>query len=212
MERYLNKLDEIDEVLANEKILFAKEKVQELKKIIIYDMAMKNANCDKKEQLRSAKQLLNHSIKRKNRELFHKIYKVDDTYQITDGFVVAVLNDMIDGLELSEMEGTFDCREAIEKYNPTGNEYEKVEIDMVELERKAIIVKRAKEDTLSLDDEVHINNLCFDPVYLLRAIKILGKKDVELYVHVSETKYPMYLKSSLGIGMVFPIKHADANN
>lgn len=211
MEKYLKKLDEISEILLGNNPLFANEKVQQLKKIIIYDMAMKNANSYKKEQLRCAKQVLKSAIKKAPRELFHNIFKVDDTYQITDGYVAVVLKDMINGLELSTLQGNFDGRKIIESINPTGYQYKKVEIDMMELEQKAIMAKKVPENLIPLEDTIHINNLYYYPIHLLRAIRILGTKDIEMYAHISGKKEPLYLKSEFGEAIVLPIRQAEKN-
>lgn len=212
MERYLNKLDEISEILLNNDPLFANHKVQELKKIIIYDMAMKNANCYKKEQLRCAKQVLKNAVKKVPRDLFHKIFKVKDTYQLTDGIVAVVLKEMINGLELSTVQSDFDCRKIIKSCNPTGYDYKKIEIDMMELEQKAIMAKKVSEELLPLEDAIHINNLYYYPIHLLRAIRILGTKDIEMYAHCSGKREPLYLKSEFGEAIVLPIRQVEKNN
>lgn len=212
MEKYLKKLDEISEILLGNNPLFANEQVQQLKKIIIYDMAMKNANYYKKEQLRCAKQVLKSANKKAPSKLFHNVFKVDDTYQITDGYVAVVLKDMINGLELNTLQGNFDGRKIIESINPTGYEYEKVEIDMMELEQKAIMAKKVPEDVIPLEDTIHINNLYYYPIHLLRAVRILGTKDIEMYAHISGRKEPLYLKSEFGEAIVLPIRLAVKNN
>lgn len=212
MEKYLNKLDEISESLLGNNPLIANEQVQQLKKIIIYDMAMKNANCYKKEQLRSARQVLKSATKKAPRKLFHNIFKVKETYQLTDGYVAVALKDMIKGLELSTLEGDFDVGEIIESINPTGYQYKKVEIDMMELEQKAIMAKKVPEELIPLEDTIHINNLYYYPIHLLRAVRILGTKDIEMYAHISGKKEPLYLKSEFGEAIVLPIRQAEKNN
>lgn len=211
MEKYLNKLDEISETLLGNNPLIANEQVQQLKKTIIYDMAMKNANCYKKEQLRCAKQVLKSASKKVPNKLFHNIFKVDDTYQLTDGYIAIVLKDMINGLELSTLQGNFDGRKIIESINPTGYEYKKTEIDMMELEQKAIMAKKEPENLIPLEDTIHINNLYYYPIHLLRAIRILGTKDIEMFAHISGKKEPLYLKSEFGEAIVLPIRQAEKN-
>ena len=212
MEKYLNKLDEISEILLGDNPLLANEKIKQLKKTIIYDMAMKNANSYKKEQLRCAKQILNNASKKAPSKLFHNIFKVEDTYQLTDGYVAVVLKDIINGLELSTLQGNFDARKIIESANPTGYEYEKIEIDMLELEQKAIIAKKKTEEVIPLEETIHINNLYYYPIHLLRAVRILGTKDIEMYAHISGKKEPLYLKSDFGEAIVLPIRQVEKNN
>lgn len=210
METYINKINYIEKLLIEEKMQFAEEKLQELKNIIIYDMAIKKCsrNNSKKEQLKSAKELLKNSKDvNENRILFHKIYKYDDTYQLCDGFIAVVLKDMIDGLELNTADGEYlDCRNVINSCTPTEYEYDEVKIDRLELEQKAIVVKKMKVYTPPIEQQVHINNLYFNPVYLLRAIKILGTENVKVYAHRSYEKQPIYLKSELGEAIVLPIQ------
>ena len=184
--------------------------MKELKKTIIYDIALKKCGRknNKREQLTSAKALLKNSKEvNEFRPLYHKIYKLDDTFQLLDGFTAIILKDMIEGLELNTVEGAYmDCREIINSCNPTGYEYEKVKIEMTELEQKAIELKKNKGGTIPTELQVHINNLYFNPVYLLRAIKILGTEGVTAYAHCSESKQPIYFKSELGEAIVLPIR------
>lgn len=209
METYLNRIDYIEKLLIEEKMQLAEEKIEELKNIIIYDIAVKNCGrkSSKKEQLKSAKEFLKNSKAiNEYRPLFHKIYKFDDTYQLCDGFTAVVLKDMINGLELNTAEGEyFDCRNIINNYGVTSCEYEEVKIDMLELEQTAIAVKKLKGTKIPTEQQVHINNLYFNPVYLLRAIKILGTENVTAYAHRSYEKAPIYLKSELGEAIVLPI-------
>ena len=143
--------------------------MKELKKTIIYDIALKKCGRknNKREQLTSAKALLKNSKEvNEFRPLYHKIYKLDDTFQLLDGFTAIILKDMIEGLEL----------------------------------------KKNKGGTIPTELQVHINNLYFNPVYLLRAIKILGTEGVTAYAHCSESKQPIYFKSELGEAIVLPIR------
>jgi len=208
METYLNKICNIESLLLDEKMLIAKEKLEELKKVIIYDMAMKNCKGTKKEQLRNAKQfLLNATKVCEYRPLFHKIYKVDDTFQMCDGFTGIVLNNMIDGLELNTEKGEYmDCRNIINTCNPKGYSYEKVEIDIFELEQQAITVKKVKDNPLPFQYASRIKDVYYNPVYLLRAIKILGTTDVKISINIMNNKAPIYLKSELGEAIVLPIR------
>ena len=208
METYLNKIYNIESLLSDEKMLIAKEKLEELKKSIIYDIAMKNCKGTKKEQLRNAKQFLVNAKKVcEYRPLFHKIYKVDSSYQMCDGFTAIVLNNIIEGLELNEEIGDYlDCRNIINNCNPTSNNYEKVEIDILELEQQAITVKKVKGNPLPFEYASKIQDVYYNPVYLLRAIKILGTTDVEISINVIDNKAPIYLKSELGEAIVLPIR------
>ena len=210
MESYIKKINNIEKLILDDKILIAKEKLQELKSNIIYDMAMKNlkGNKNNKDQLKYAKQLLKNSYtKNENRPLFHKIYKVDDTFQLCDGFTAIVLNNMIDGLELNTEKGDYlDCRKIIKSCNPTGYEYQKEKIDMLELEQQAIKIKKIKDIPIPLENIGKIKNTYYNPMYLLWAIKILGTTNVNIYFNNSNPKEPIYLKSELGEAIVLPIK------
>lgn len=208
METYLNKIDYIENLLLEEKLQLATEKIQELKKVIIYDIALKSATAGQKERLRSAKELIKNSkLKNESRPLFHKIYKVDDTFQICDGYTAVVLNDMIEGLELNTEKAEYlDCRKIINSCNPSGYNYEKVEIDMMELEQKSIQAKRVKDRDFTTDEKLIINNLHFNPIFVLRAIKILGKDKVNIYAHTTSQIEPLYLKSDYGEAIVLPIR------
>lgn len=209
METYITKIDFIKKLLIEGKMQLAEEKLQELKSNIIYDIAVKKCGkkSSKKEQLTNAKALLKNSKEiNKDRLLFHKIYKVDDTYQLCDGFTAIVLKNMIDGLELNTEEGKyFDCRNVINDCNIADGEYEKIEFDLLELEQKAIAFKKMKAYTPSTEYQIHINNLYFNPMYLLRAIKILGTENVTAYAHRSYEKQPIYLKSELGEAIILPL-------
>ena len=208
METYINKIDYINELLIKDKMQLAEE-LQELKNTIIYDVAIKkcNRNTTKKDQLISAKELLKNSKKvDDSRILFHKIYKYDDTFQLCDGFTVVILKNMIDGLELNTADGEYlDCRKFINRCN-INTEYEEIKIDRLEIEQKAIAVRKMKLVTPALEYQVHIKNSYYNPIYLLRAIKILGTKDVTAYLHTVDSLQPMYFKSELGEALVLPIR------
>lgn len=208
METYLKRIDDINKLLLEEKLQLATEKIQELKKVIIYDIALKSATGGQKERLRSAKELIkNCKLANESRPLFHKIYKVDDTYQICDGYTAVVLNEMIEGLELNTEKAEYlDCRKIINSCNPTGYNFEKVEIDMMELEQKSIQAKRVKDRDFTTEEKIIINNLHFNPIYVLRAIKILGKDNVNIYAHTTSQVEPLYLKSDFGEAIVLPIR------
>lgn len=208
METYINKIDYIEKLLLKDEIFLTREKLQELKNTIIYDMAVKKCsrNNSKKQQLKSAKELLKNSKDiNESRILFHKIYKYDNTFQLCDGFTAVVLKNMIDGLELNTADGEyFDCQKFINNCD-IHNGYEEIKIDMLELEQKAIAVRKAKTITPPVEYQVHINNLHFNPIYLLRAIKILGTENVTVYAHKTYNKQPIYLKSELGESVVLPL-------
>ncbi len=212
MEKYLNQIDKILEFLLDSKELLAEEKLKELKKTIIYDMALKNSNTVEKQQLKTAKEFLKNSAKSNEvRPLFHKMYKIDDTYQLCDGFVAIVLKNKIEGLEVNTAEGEYlDCRKVIHRdYNIMYNLeeiYSKEEIDLLELEQQATIVKRIKN--LPLPDEVMQNKYrtYYNPLKLLTAIRILGTKNVEIYFPKNDSKAPIYCLSDLGEAIVLPVK------
>lgn len=209
METYITKINLIEKLLTEDKLQLAGEKLQELKNTIIYDIVVKNCGHKsyKKEQLKSARELLQYSKKvNEHRVLFHKIYKLDDTYQLCDGFTGIVLKNMIDGLELNTEKGEyFDCRKIINACNPTSREYGEVKIDMLDLEQKALAFKNMKVYTPPVEHQIHINNLYFNPLYLLRAIKILGTENVKAYAHCTYEKEPIYLTSDLGEAVVLPL-------
>lgn len=96
-----------------------------------------------------------------------------------------------------------DCRKIINSCNLA--EHKDVKIDMLELEQKAIIVKKLKGAMIPLENQIHINNLFCNPIYLLRAIKILGTENVTAYAHIDSQREPIYLKSELGEAIVLPI-------
>lgn len=121
-------------------------------------------------------------------------------------FVGIVLHNMIEGLELNKEQGEYiDCRKLINSCNHTSNEYEEVKIDMLDLEQKAIGVRKSKAVTPPIEYQVAINNLHFNPIYLLRTIKILGTENVKIYVHTTYNKQPMYLQSELGEAILLPL-------
>ena len=210
MEKYISKIDKIQELFKQSEQQLAEEKLQELKENIIYDVALKNCESNnKKEQLKYAKLLLKNAQKDTNRPLIHKLYKLDNTYQLLDGFVAVVLKEPIAGLEINTNEGQYyDCRTVINRPNKNYYDYdysyEKVDIDLLELEQLALKIKKSKPpyptETLCCK-----NNTYYSPLFLLTAIKILGSKDVEIYFHTSSEKDPIYLKSSLGESIVLPI-------
>lgn len=207
MERYITKIDFIEKLLIEEKMQLAEEKLKELKNTIVYDVAVKRCGrkSSKKEQLTNAKALLKNSKDvNENRPLFHKIYKVDDSFQMCDGFTAVVLKNMIEGLELNTEKGEYmDCRKIINSCNMS--DYQEIKIDMLELEQKAIIVKKLKGMAIPTEYQVHINSLYYNPIYLLRAIRILGTENITAYAHTDSKKEPIYLKSELGEAIVLPI-------
>lgn len=210
MEKYINKIDEITKILYKFDLEKTEQKLQELKDEIIYDMALKNCkNNYKKEQLKYAKLLLKEAQKDEKRPLIHKMYKVDDTYQILDGFVAIVLKEPISGLELNTDDGEyFDCRNVINRagknYYDYDYNYEKIDIDILELEQLTLKIKRLKPPH-SKETICNKYNTYYSPLRLLTAIKILGTKDVDIYFHTSSEKDPIYLKSDLGQALVLPI-------
>lgn len=210
MEKYINKIEKIQELIKDDKVLISIEKLNELKYEIIYDMALKNcdSNC-KRDQLKYAKLLLKEAKKDTGRPLIHKMYKIDDTYQILDGFVAVVLKEPIAGLELNTANGEyFDCRNIINRagknYYDYDYNYEKIDIDLLELEQLAIKIKKSKPP-YPTETLCHKYNTYYSPLRLLIAIKILGTNYVDIYFHTSSEKDPIYLKSALGEAIVLPI-------
>lgn len=211
MEKYLNKVDKILEVLLDDKVLVAKMQLEDMRKELIYDLALKNSkNKYEKEQLRSAKELLKSAQRDKSKILFHKIYQYEDTFQLCDGYVAVVLNNMIDGLELNKADGEYiDCRRYIK--TSSGNDfrydynYEKVEIDLLDLEQQALKVRKVKEVPLPFEYAGHIGECYYNPINLLRAIKILGTKDVEVYLDKSGNYRAIFLCSEQGQALVLGI-------
>lgn len=211
---YLKKIDNIENLMTKEHYQEVLEKIQDLKQSIIYDIAIKNSKGNEKDQLKNAKDLLKNSKKvNEKRPLFHKIYKIDDTFQMCDGYTAVVLKNMIDGLELNNApSGYLDCRKVINNCNHTGYDYEEVKIDMLELEQQAIKVKSIKEPPYPLNCLIHINNSYFNPTYLLRAIKILGTDTIIAKVHKTSEREPIYLKSDSGEAIVLPIRQPKDKN
>lgn len=216
MEKYLNKIDDILELLVKDKVLMAEDRLKELKKVITYDMALKKCNNKyKREQLKAAKALLKNSVEaNEHRPLLYKMYKLDDTYQLGDGFILVVLNSIIEGLELNTAEGEYlDFR----RYMKTscGNDYrfdynyEKVQLDVLELEQQAIKARKFKNLKLPIEYAGNIENYYFNPMYLLRAIRILGTEDVEIYLDKSGEHIETYLESKLGQAVVVGIKRPE---
>ena len=210
MEKYINKIDKIQNLFKKSEQQLAEEQLQELKEEMIYDIALKSSNSNyRKEQLKYAKLLLKEANKDTGRPLIHKMYKIDDTYQILDGFVAVVLKEPISGLEINtNSEHCFDCRKVINRteknYYDYDYDYEKVGIDLLELEQLALKIKKFKPP-YPIENLCHKYNTYYSPLRLLTAIKILGTNDVDIYFHISSEKDPIYLKSDLGEAIVLPI-------
>ena len=97
-----------------------------------------------KLQLSNAKAFLRYS-KLVHREItkYHKIYKLDNTYQLCDGFTAILLEDMIDGLELSQEKYDYlDVRLLVNNCKNELCDYEKIDIDMELLKQYANIAKK----------------------------------------------------------------------
>lgn len=210
MEKYINKIDKIQKLFKQSEQKLAKEQLQELKEEMIYDIALKSSNSNyKKEQLKYAKLLLKEAKKDTGRPFIHKMYKVDNTYQILDGFVAIVLKEPISGLEINtNSENCFDCRNVINRtgknYYDYDYNYEKVDIDLLELEQLALKIKKSKPP-YPTETLCHKYSTYYSPLRLLTAIKILGTNNVDIYFHTSSEKDPIYLKSDLGEAIVLPI-------
>lgn len=209
MERYLDKLDKILELHSQAKEPEAFENIKQLRETIIFDIALKNSKSKyEREQLKSAKTLLKNIGDDKPR--FKKMYKIGNSFQICDGYVAVVLNKSIKGLELNTADGEyFDCRNVLKTANGNYFEndynYEKVDIDILELEQLAIKIKKYKEPPYPTEFLKQKFNTYYHPLRLLTAIKILGTENVKVYFHTSNGKDPIYLKSDLGEGIVLPI-------
>lgn len=208
MEKYIKKIDNLLDKINNSEV---EEMLKQLRNDIIFDMALKRCNSNnKKEQLRYAKQLLADAKKDKARPLIHKMYQIDDTYQLTDGYIGVVLKEPITGLELNTNEGQyFDCRTVINRtgknYYDYDYNYKEVDIDLLELEQLVLKIKKYKEPPYPTEFLGNKYNTYYSPLRLLTAIKILGTENVKVYFHTSSEKSPIYLKSDLGEGLVLPI-------
>lgn len=158
-----------------------------------------------KLQLSNAKSFLRYSkMIHKEIPAYHKIYKLDNTYQLCDGFTAIVLKNMIDGLELNQEKCHYmDCRKFIDNCNNKLNDYEKTKINMVSLKQCANIAK--KLECVKFENTINFKNSYFNPIYLLRAIHILGTENVTIYIHNSSHFEPAYLISDLGEAMVLPV-------
>lgn len=159
----------------------------------------------KKAQLINAKEFLKFSKKfHKEFTKFHKLYKLDNTYQLCDGFTVIVLKDMIEGLELNQDKTEYlDGRKIIDMCKTKLSDYEQIHIDISQLEEQANVAK--KLECVTFQYTVHFKESYYNPIYLLRAIRILGTENVTIYIHNSSYKDPAYLKSDLGEALVLPI-------
>lgn len=201
MEKYIKKINELLDKIDNSE---AEQKLRELREDIIYDLALKDSKGSKKEQLRYAKQLLADAKKNKRPSLIQMMYKIDDTYQLTDGYVGVVLNEKIEGLELNTAEEEYlDCRRVIDKSDFRYNlNYKKVDINLETLTQQAIGMKNTKV-------EIYIGETYFKPMNLLRAIKILGTDNVEVYFN-TKGENNIYLESPLGRAVVLVTKRKNA--
>lgn len=210
MEKYINKIDKILELIQNQKVIVAQNELKNLKEDIIYDMAFKKCKGKAdKEQLKYARLLLKSAKQDTTRTFMHTMYKIDNTYQILDGFVAVVLNEPIAGLEVKDYEeGYFDCRTVINRANKNYFEYDynykKVDVDLLEMEQLVLKNKKSKPP-YPTETLCHKYNTYYSPLRLLIAIKILGTNNVDIYFHTSSEKDPIYLKSDLGEAIVLPI-------
>ena len=215
MEKYLNKIDKIEDLLLNLEYQKAKEKLEELKNNIIYDMAIKNSKSYQKEQLKYAKMLLDSAKKvSKDRTIFHKMYKIDDTYQLCNGFVAVVLKDKLEGLELNTEDCRYyDCRNAMKisngNYFNFEHYYQEVTIDILELEQQAIRARKIKDTPLPIQYAGNVGKIYYNPIYMLMAIKILGTKDVKVYMDIDKGKNrDIYLSSDIGKAIVIGLNNS----
>lgn len=151
------------------------------------------------EQLQAAKEFLENSKEvNEGVKKLHKMYRLENTYQMCDRFTAIVLTDPIKGLELNQdKEDYFDCRPIIERKRNCKLQTAKVDVE--ELDKKVKEINESEFEYL-----VCINNTHFNPRYLLRAIKILGTQDVEVRIDVEGLA--VYLKSNLGQAMVCGVK------
>ena len=211
MEKYINKVNAIQELFKKSEQEQAEKKLQELKEEIMYDVALKNYNSNyQKDCLKYAKLLLKSAKEDKSRPLLHTMYKLDDTYQITDGFIAIVLKEPVAGIEISiGDEQYFDCRNVINRKGKNYYEYDynysKVDMDLFELEQLALKSKKYKNPPYPTELLSYKYNTYYHPLRLLTAIKILGTKDVKVYFNTSNEKDPIYLKSNSGEAVVLPI-------
>lgn len=215
MERYLDKLDKILELHSEAKEQEAFEHIKQLRETIIFDIALENSknNKYKREQLKSAKLLLKGVSN--DRPLSKKMYKIDNTFQLCDGYTAIVLKEPIQGLELNSADGEyFDCRKVVKTSSGNYVEYdddykEPKNIELWKLEQLSLKIKKYKEPPYPIEFLGHIFDTYYHPKQLLTAIRILGTENVKIYVHYSNAKAPIYLKSDLGEGIVLPIRVPD---
>ena len=164
----------------------------------------------KLEQLKYARLLLEEAKADKKRLFMHNMYKVEDSFQITNGYIAVVLKEPIEGLEVStDLTDYFDCRTVINRkdknYYEYDYDYKKVKIDLSELEKLVGRIKNLKPPK-NFKCVYKQYNVYYNPLYLLTAIKILGTNNVDVYFHTSSSNEPIYLKSDLGEGIVLPVK------
>ena len=210
MEKYIRKIENIQKLLTNSEQQQAEEKLQELKNEIIYDLALKKCcGNNNKDRLKYAKKLLKNIPDDKPQ--FIKMYKIDNTYQLCNGFIAIVLKEPIFGLELNTAECEyFDCRKVTNRsgknYYEYDYEYKETNIDLLELQQLVMKISKYKDTPYPIELLGHNYNTFYHPLNLLIAIKILGTDNVKVYFNVEDSTDRIYLKSDLGEAIVQPIK------
>ena len=168
------------------------------------EVKIETKDINKRLQLKNAKDFLNFSKQVHPDQIpYHKIYKLDNTYQLCDSFTAIILNNKIDGLDVNQSKYEYiDFRKLIDSTKIV-DEYVKIDINIQQLKKQAIIAN--KLECVTFPYTTNLKNSFFNPIFLLRAIRILGTENVTLYVHNNDYKEPVYLKSPLGEAFVLPI-------
>lgn len=207
MEKYIKRINEIIGEYNNKNFEKLGGLLEEIKKDMIYETALKNVNKKGKLQLQCAKKILKDK-NTENRPLFQKIYKIDDEYMICNGYVGICLKNMIVGLDLHSEEDSKRCvniRNIISDININYN-FSKTEINMLELEKLIVENKNRKKDEklkpfIISKEKIKI---AVNPEYLKNVINVLGG-ECEIICSDTNSRDPIYLKSELGEGIVLPI-------
>lgn len=205
MEKYIKRINEIIREYNNKNFEKLGGLLEEIKKDMIYETALKNVDKKGKLQLQCAKKIL----KDKNndvRPLFQKVYKIDDEYMICNGYIGICLKNMINGLELHSEEDSKKCLNIRNIFPDVYYNFSKTEINMLDLEKSIIENKNKRKDEelkpfIISKEKIKI---AVNPEYLKNTINVLGG-ECEIICSDINSRDPIYLKSELGEGIVLPI-------
>lgn len=194
MNKYINKLEKINYIY----------KIPELKNIIeemYYDETLKelSKNNIKKDQLKSAKNILKNA-----KGIYEKQFYKNGKYCLCDGYVLAVLNEKIEGIPTEEKD--------LESYINYQNVFPTLDLEEIKINKEEII-KEAKKTNKRIKYCEFPFTLKFNNIekgvnakFLLNMIYILGGFDKVIIKSDKSEISPFVLESELGKGMVLPIK------